>query len=245
MAKRCFISPSMQSSTVWPRPAAQRPSRQPTSPPGRSHSSVWAYLRLGSDETLSRAPAGRLSSRPVMGPVFGTWITVGSSPAAASAPAAAQGGAATVPAASCSCASPRKRLYRFSRRAGTSWLYCRTTGASGGGGQVAGGSRSAAAAAAADALPRLGGATSGATPAVQCRRRGLQRSPNPGLSLGAGVDTPYLLHLRAPFVLQRGGRATSMVPAPFTSQKHSGQEVIRVAGSVEMQRRNAALQCRR
>ena len=76
--------------------------RQRTWPDRRSCSSVWAYFRLGSEDTLSSASAGRCSSRPVMGPVFGTWITV-----AAAAPAA---GAAPAAAVAPSATSPRKRL---------------------------------------------------------------------------------------------------------------------------------------
>lgn len=66
---------------LLPARAPTRRAQSPLTPDcGCIHSSVCAYFRLALEEALSRTRAGRASSSPVMGPVFGTCTTVGSAP---------------------------------------------------------------------------------------------------------------------------------------------------------------------
>lgn len=66
---------------LLPAPTPTRRAPSPLTPAcGCIHSSVCAYFRLALEEALSRTRAGRASSSPVMGPVFGTCTTVGSAP---------------------------------------------------------------------------------------------------------------------------------------------------------------------
>ena len=97
------------------------PAMRSTCPAGHSHSSVCAYFRFGSVDTLRRAGAGSASSRPVMGPVLGTCTTVTAAcvDCAGAAAAAAAGALPPLLPSPSSSTSPRKRLYLFTSCPGT------------------------------------------------------------------------------------------------------------------------------